>query len=80
VSVPGDVGQGGRLRELRLLCFYGSFILEGALWSRTSPPELEVASSRDSCGTGATTPLSPEEARRCRFEGPYQGLHQDTAY
>jgi hypothetical protein len=31
----------------------------------TSPPALDVASNGTNCGTGATTPISLQEARRC---------------
>jgi hypothetical protein len=36
----------------------------------TSPPRLDVASKCGNCGTGATTSLSLQEARRCGFEDP----------
>jgi hypothetical protein len=55
-------------------CGSGTFIIKGTLWSTTSPPKLEVASSCAGCGTGATTLLSSEEARRCGFDDPKQGL------
>jgi hypothetical protein len=55
-------------------CGSGSFIIKGAGWSTTSPLALEVASSCASCGTGATIPLSLEEAWRCGFDAPEQGL------
>jgi hypothetical protein len=48
----------------------GTFIIKGAWWSATSPPALEVASSCANCGTGATTPVSLQEARRCGFDDP----------
>ncbi len=51
-------------------CGSGTFIIKGARWSATNPPALEVASSCASCGAGATTPLSLEEARRCGFDDP----------
>jgi hypothetical protein len=54
-------------------CGSGSFIIKSARWSTTSPLALEVASSCASCGTGATTSLSLEEARRCGFDDPKQG-------
>jgi hypothetical protein len=46
----------------------GSFIIKGARLPTTSPPTLEVESNCGSCGTGGTTPLSLEVARRCDFE------------
>jgi len=51
-------------------CDSESFIIKGARWSTTSLPALEVASSCASCATGATTPVSLEEARRCGFDDP----------
>jgi len=51
-------------------CGSESFIIKGARWSTTSPKELEVASNCASCGTGSTTPLSLEKARRCGFDDP----------
>jgi len=48
----------------------GSFIIESAQWSMTSPPRLDVASKCGNCGTGATTPLSLQEARRCGLDDP----------
>ena len=51
-------------------CGSGSFIIKSARWSMTSPPTLDVASNCANCGTGATIPLSLEEARRCGFEDP----------
>jgi len=52
-------------------CDSGAIIIKSARWSTTSPPALEVAANCASCGTGATTPLSLEEARRCGFDAPY---------
>ena len=49
-------------------CGSGSFIIKSAQWSMTSPPALEVASKCANCGTGLTTPLSLQEARRCGFD------------
>ena len=51
-------------------CGSGSFIIKSVRWSTTSPTALEVASNCASCGTGDTTPLSLEEARRCGFDDP----------
>ena len=51
-------------------CGSGSFIIKSAQWSMTSPPALDVASKCANCGTGATTPLSLQEARRCGFDDP----------
>jgi hypothetical protein len=51
-------------------CGSRSFIIKSAQWSMTSPPELEVASNCANCGTGVTTPLSLQEARRCDFDDP----------
>jgi hypothetical protein len=55
-------------------CGSESFIIKGARWSTTSLQALQVASNCASCGTGVTTPLSPEEGRRCGFDAPKQGL------
>jgi hypothetical protein len=57
----------------------GAFIIKGARWSTTKPPELEVASNCAGCGTGATTPVSLDVARRCGFDDPTRSLRQDTA-
>jgi hypothetical protein len=38
----------------------GGFIIKGARWSTTGPPELEVASAFASCGTEAATPVALE--------------------
>ena len=51
-------------------CGSGSFIIKSAQWSMTSPPALDVASNCANCGTGATTQLSLQEARRCGFDDP----------
>jgi DNA-directed RNA polymerase subunit RPC12/RpoP len=51
-------------------CGSGTFIIKSAQWSMMSPPELEVASKCGNCGTGVTTPLSLQEARRCGFDDP----------
>jgi hypothetical protein len=51
-------------------CGSGSFIIKSAQWSLTSPPALDVASKCANCGTGATTQLSLQEARRCGFDDP----------
>jgi hypothetical protein len=67
VLAPGDVGQGVACENCGSS---GSFIIKGARWTTASPPELEVASSCASCGTGATPPLSLEEARRCGLDEP----------
>jgi hypothetical protein len=48
----------------------GSFVIKSAQWSMTSPPTLDVASNCANCGTGATTPFSLQEARRCGFDDP----------
>jgi hypothetical protein len=48
----------------------GSFIIKSAQWSMMSPSALDVDLNCADCGTGATTPLSLEEARRCGFDDP----------
>jgi hypothetical protein len=49
-------------------CGSESFIIKSAQWSMTSSPTLDVASNCANCGTGATTQLSLQEARRCGFD------------
>jgi hypothetical protein len=51
-------------------CGSGSFIIKSVRWFTMSPTALEVASNCASCGTGGTTPLSLEEARRCGIDDP----------
>jgi hypothetical protein len=51
-------------------CGSESFIIQSAQWSMTSPPTLDVASTCANRGTGATAPLSLQEARRCGFDDP----------
>jgi hypothetical protein len=48
----------------------GSFIIKSAQWSMMSPSALDVDLNCANCGTGATIPLSLEEARRCGFDDP----------
>jgi uncharacterized Zn finger protein len=72
--------SGERARCLRLVilqkefachnCGSGSFIIKSAQWSMTSPPALDVDLRCATCGTGATAPLTPQEARRCGFDEP----------
>jgi hypothetical protein len=50
--------------------FSRSYIIENAQWSMLSPPALEVVLNCANCGTGATIPLSLQEARRCGFDDP----------
>ena len=57
-------------------CGSTAFIINGARWSPANPPVLEVASNCANCGTGDTTPLSLQEARRCGFDDPdYTLIH-----
>ena len=51
-------------------CGSGSFIIKSAQWSVTSPPALDVDLSCATCGTGATVPLTSEEARHFGFDEP----------
>jgi hypothetical protein len=51
-------------------CLSGSFIIKSAQWSVTSPPALDVDLSCANCSTGATVPLTLQEARRCGFDEP----------
>jgi hypothetical protein len=43
----------------------------------TNPPKLEVDLKCANCGAVATVPLSLEEARRCGFDDPNEGLRRD---
>jgi hypothetical protein len=58
-------------------CGSGSFIIKGAQWPLISPPALEVDLTCANCGAVATVALSLEEARRCGFDDPNEGLRQD---
>ena len=58
-------------------CGSGSFIIKGVQWPMVSPPALDVDMNCANCGTGATIPLSLEEARRCGFDDPNEGVHRD---
>ena len=51
-------------------CGSGSFIIKSAQWSMANPPALDVDLSCATCGTGATVPLTLQEARRCGFDEP----------
>jgi hypothetical protein len=51
-------------------CGSVSLIIKGARWSKTGSPALDVDLRCANCGTGATTPLSLKEARRCGFDDP----------
>jgi hypothetical protein len=58
-------------------CGSGSFIIKSAQWPMMSPPAPDVDLNCANWGTGATIPLSLEEARGCGFDNPNQGLRQD---
>ena len=51
-------------------CGSGSFIIKSAQWSTTNSLALDVDLSCANCGTGATVPLTLQEARRCGFGDP----------
>ena len=51
-------------------CGSGSFIIKSVRWATMSPTTLEVTSNCASCGMGAMTPLSLQEARRCGIDDP----------
>jgi len=60
-------------------CGSVSFIVRGAQWATIESPALDVDLICASCGTRATVSLSSEEARRCGFDDPYEGLGQDVS-
>jgi hypothetical protein len=60
-------------------CDSVSFIIRGARWSTTGSPALDVDLRCASCGTSDTVSLSLQEARRCGFDDPDEGVRQDTA-
>ena len=55
-------------------CGSGYFIVRDARWATMGSPALEVDSRCANCGTRDTVPLSLEEAGRCGFDAPYQGV------
>ena len=60
-------------------CGSASFIIRDAQWATIESPALDVDLICASCGTRATVSLSLQEARRCGFDDPYQGVHQDVS-
>jgi hypothetical protein len=60
-------------------CGSVSFILRDAQWATMGPPGLDVDLRCASCGTRATVSLSLQEARRCGFDDPYEGVRQDVS-
>ena len=60
-------------------CGSGSFIVRDAQWATMGSPALDVDLRCASCGTRATVALSLQEARRCGFDDPYEGLGQDVS-
>jgi len=60
-------------------CGSVSFIVRGAQWATIGSPALDVDLICASCGTRATVSLSLLEARRCGFDDPYEGVHQDVS-
>jgi len=60
-------------------CGSVSFIVRGAQWATTGSPALDVDLRCANCGTKATVSLSSEEARRCGFDDPYEGLGQNAS-
>jgi hypothetical protein len=53
-----------------------SFIIRDAQWATMGAPALDVDLRCASCATRATVSLSLQEARRCGFDDPYEGLGQ----
>ena len=60
-------------------CGSVSFIVRGAQWATIESPALDVDLICASCGTRATVSLSLQEARRCGFDDPYEGVRQDVS-
>jgi hypothetical protein len=60
-------------------CGSVSFIVRSAQWAMRGSLALEVDLICASCGTRATVALSLQEARRCGFDDPYEGLGQDVS-
>jgi len=60
-------------------CGSVSFIVRDAQWATMGPPGLDVDLRCASCGTRATVSLSLQEARRCGFDDPYEGVRQDVS-
>src|SRR5829696_8069908 len=58
-------------------CGSGSLIIKGVKSSMMSPPALEVDMRCAKCGAVTTIALSWEEARRCGFDDPNEGLRRD---
>jgi hypothetical protein len=60
-------------------CGSVSFIIRDAQWATMGSPALDVDLRCASCGTRATVSLSLQEARRCGFDDPYEGVRQDVS-
>jgi len=60
-------------------CGSVSFIVSGAQWATMGSPALDVDLRCANCGTRATVSLSAEDARRCGFDDPYDGVGQDVS-
>ena len=60
-------------------CGSVSFIVRDAHWATMGSPVLDVDLRCASCGTRATVSLSLQEARRCGFDDPYEGVRQDVS-
>jgi hypothetical protein len=58
-------------------CDSVSFIVRDAQWAMMGSPALDVDLRCASCGTRDTVSLSSEEARRCGFDDPYEGVRKD---
>ena len=60
-------------------CGSVSFIVRDAQWAMMGSPALDVGLRCASCGTRDTVSLSSEEARRCGFDDPYEGVRKDIS-
>ena len=60
-------------------CGSVSFIVRVAQWATIGSLALEVDLRCANCGTRATVSLSSEDARRCGFDDPYEGVGQDVS-
>jgi hypothetical protein len=60
-------------------CGSVSFIVRDAQWAMMVSPALDVDLRCASCGTRDTVSLSSEEARRCGFDDPYEGVRKDVS-
>jgi ribosomal protein L37E len=60
-------------------CGSVSIIVRDAQWAAMGSPTLDVDLRCANCGTRANVSLSSEEAGRCGFDDPYEGVGQDVS-